>query len=62
LNTTALEDNIKMGHKEIGCEYVDWIHVAADKGPGPGSCEHGNELSGSIKCRDLLSRQVTVTF
>jgi hypothetical protein len=24
-------DNIKMGHKEIQCEYVEYTHVAPDK-------------------------------
>jgi hypothetical protein len=29
---------------------VDWINLAQD-GQVAGSCEHGNEPSGSIKCR-----------
>jgi hypothetical protein len=24
------EDNIKMNHKEIKCEDVDWMHIAQD--------------------------------
>jgi hypothetical protein len=43
------EDNIKMHLREIGWGGIDWIDLAhcRDK---EGSCEHGNELSGSIKC------------
>jgi hypothetical protein len=36
-----VDGNIRMGLSEIGWEGVDWIHLA-------GSCEHGNEPSGSI--------------
>jgi hypothetical protein len=25
------EDNIRMDHKEIGCERVDWLHLAQDR-------------------------------
>jgi hypothetical protein len=25
------EDNIRMDHKETGCEVVDWIHKAHDR-------------------------------
>jgi hypothetical protein len=25
------EDNIKMGLREIGCEGVDWMHLAQDR-------------------------------
>jgi hypothetical protein len=31
---------------------VDWIDMA--QGPVEGSCEHGIELSGSIKCWEVL--------
>jgi hypothetical protein len=34
------ENDIKMDHKEIGCEGVNWIYLAQ-----AGSCEHGNEPS-----------------
>jgi hypothetical protein len=37
------EDNIKMDLQEVGCGGMDWIHLA-------GTCECGNEPSGSIKC------------
>jgi hypothetical protein len=28
---------------------MDWIDLAQDMGPVEGSCEHGNEPSGSIR-------------
>jgi len=34
-----------MDLKEIGCEGVDWIHLAC---PVAGSCKCGNETSGCI--------------
>jgi hypothetical protein len=36
--------------REIGWDGMDRIDVAQDSGPVEGSCEHGNEPSGSIKC------------
>jgi hypothetical protein len=44
------EDNIKMDLREIGFGEVDWIHWAQVAG----SCEHGDEPSGSIKCGEFL--------
>jgi hypothetical protein len=41
-------DNIKMDLRDI-----DWIDLAQDR-PVEGSCEHGNEPSGSIKCWEVL--------
>jgi hypothetical protein len=38
---------VRMDLREIVWEYVDWIHLA-------GSCEHCNELFGSIKGRKFL--------
>jgi len=35
--------------REIGCEGVDWMHAAEDKGLVVSSCEHRNEPSGSVK-------------
>jgi hypothetical protein len=45
------EDNIRAYLWEIGREYVGCIQLAQDRdrGGGVGSCEHGNESSGSIK-------------
>jgi hypothetical protein len=34
--------------EEIGSDGVGWIDVA--QGPAESSCEHGSELSGSIRC------------
>jgi hypothetical protein len=35
------KDNIKMGLKEVGCEVVEWIHLAQDKeGSVVSICEH----------------------
>jgi hypothetical protein len=32
---------------------MDWIHLAQDRGLVVGSCEHGIETSGSVKCKNL---------
>jgi hypothetical protein len=37
-----------MDLKEIHLKDVNWMHLDYDKGPMAGSCEHGNEPSGSI--------------
>jgi hypothetical protein len=42
-------DNIKMDLREIGWDDIDWIELAQE-----GSCEHGNESSGSIKYWEFL--------
>jgi hypothetical protein len=45
-----------MGLKDMRWEGMDWIDLAQDRdkwGVG-GSCESGNETSGSIKCRKIL--------
>jgi hypothetical protein len=49
-------DNIKIDLREIGWDGVDWIDMARDRGPVEGSCEHGIETSGSIKCWGVLER------
>jgi hypothetical protein len=33
---------------------MDWIGLAQDRGSVEGSCEHGNEPSGSIKCSEVV--------
>jgi hypothetical protein len=33
---------------------VDWIELAEDRGQVVGTCECGNETSGSIKCGEFL--------
>jgi hypothetical protein len=40
-------DNIKMNLKEIDWDGVDWIE---------GSCEHGNQHSGSITFWEILEK------
>jgi hypothetical protein len=42
-------DNIKIDLREIGWHGVNWVNLALE-----GSCEHGDELSGSIKCWEVL--------
>jgi hypothetical protein len=41
-----------MDVKEIGCDDVDWIHLAQDRD----HCEFGNEPSGCIICGEFLER------
>jgi hypothetical protein len=45
-------DNIKIDLREIGWEWsgLIWLRM----GPVEGSCEHGIEPSGSIKCWEVL--------
>jgi hypothetical protein len=45
------EDNIRIDIKGIGCESVDWIHLAQDR---DGSQEYGNEPSYFIKGREFF--------
>jgi hypothetical protein len=45
--------NIRMGLRETVWEGVDWIRLAQDTDQWGGSCEHGNEASGSIKCGEI---------
>jgi hypothetical protein len=47
-------DNIKMVLREIGWDGV-WIGLIWLRiGTSRGSCEHGNEPSGSVKCWEVL--------
>jgi hypothetical protein len=45
-------DNIKMDLRDIEFCGRDSINLSQE--PVEGSCEHGNETSGSIKCWDVL--------
>jgi hypothetical protein len=47
-------DNIKMVLTEIECSGMDWIDLIEDRDQFEGSCERGNEPSGSIKCWEVL--------
>jgi len=38
----------------IGWEGVSWMHLIQNGKEEAGSCEYGNEVSGSIKGGDLL--------
>jgi hypothetical protein len=40
-------DNVKMDLREIGWGGMNWIDLAQDR-------EHGNEISGSINCWEIL--------
>jgi hypothetical protein len=42
------KEDIKMDLKEIGCEDVNWIHLAQE-GYVRGCCKHGTEPLGSVK-------------
>jgi hypothetical protein len=44
------ENNIKMSLKEIHWEGRQYLAVAVSMGQVAGSCEHGDEPLGSIKC------------
>jgi hypothetical protein len=37
-----------MDLKEIGCDYMDWTHVAQDAGQMTGSCNFGSHKSGDF--------------
>jgi hypothetical protein len=39
---------------EVGCGGRDWIELAQDRDQVAGTCECGNEPSGSIKCEEFL--------
>jgi hypothetical protein len=42
--------------KGTGCEDVDWIKLAYDRGQCWGFYQHGNEHSGFIKGREILEQ------
>jgi hypothetical protein len=37
----------------VGCGGIDWIGLAQDRNRWRGTCECGNEPSGSIKCGEF---------
>jgi hypothetical protein len=55
-----VEDNIKMGHKDVGWEVVDWLMIRT---PGErGLCEHSKEPSCSIRVGDFLNSSAIISF
>jgi hypothetical protein len=40
-------DSIKIDLREMGWDCMDWIDLAQDKDQEGGSCEHGDEPSGT---------------
>jgi hypothetical protein len=49
------EDNIMIGLQEVGCGGMDWIELVEVEG----SCECGNEPSGTVKCGEFLQQLIT---
>jgi hypothetical protein len=47
-------DNIKMDLREREWDGVEWIDMAQDRDKVEGSCGHGIEPSGSMKCCEVL--------
>ena len=45
-----------MDLQEMGCGGMDWIDLAEGQGQVAGTCDSGNEPSGSIKCREYLDQ------
>jgi len=48
------EDNIQMDLQEVRCGGMDWMEVAQVRRHLAGTCERGNERSGTIKCGEFL--------
>ena len=38
----------------MGCRGMDWIEMAQDMDKVAGTCDCGNEASGSVKCGEFL--------
>jgi hypothetical protein len=53
------EDDIKMTLQEVRCGRMDWIELTEDRGKVAGTCDCGNEPSGSIKCGEFLDQLQT---
>jgi len=43
-----------MDRQQVGWGDMDWIALAQDRDTWRALGEYGNELSGSIKCREFL--------
>jgi hypothetical protein len=46
--------HIKIYLQEVGCGDMDWVKLDQDRDNLVGTCECGNETSGSIKCGEFL--------
>ena len=51
-----MRNNIHILPEVMEWEGVDWIVLAQDRGQVVGSCAHGDELSGSIRWVNILTR------
>ena len=51
-----------MDLQEAGCEGMDWIELAQERWQVAGTCECGNEPSGSKKCGEILDQLKTGQF
>ena len=49
------EDNIKMDLQEVGGGCGDWTELAQDRDRWPGTCEYGDEPSGSKNAGNFLT-------
>ena len=50
------EDNVKMDLQEVGCGEYGLARAGSGQGQVAGTCECGNEPSGSIKCGKFLDQ------
>jgi hypothetical protein len=53
------EDNIKRDLQEVGGNCGDWMERAQNRDRKAGTCEYGNELSGSINGGNFLTSSKT---
>ena len=53
------EDNIKIDLQEVGCGGYGLDRAGSGQGQVAGTCECGNEPSGSIKCGEFLDQLQT---
>jgi hypothetical protein len=42
--------------KEMGCDVVEWVHIAQHIGPVANSCDHGSGVSVSMKGERFFDR------
>jgi len=51
--------NIYIYLQEVGCAGTDWVKLPHYRDKLAGTCECGNEPSGSIKCWEFLDKMKT---